>query len=33
MLIDNDENIDKLSKLYQLGLISEEGNPKNKNTN
>ena len=28
--IDYDDNIEKLSKLYQLGLIDEEGNPVNK---
>ena len=31
--IDFDDNIDKLSKLYQLELIDEEGNPVNKNAN
>ena len=31
--IDYDENIDKLFKLYQLGLIDEEGNPAIKNIN
>ena len=31
--IDYDDNIDKLSKLYQLGLIDEEGNHVNKNAN
>ena len=31
--IDYDDNINKLSKLYQLGLIDEEGNPMNKNAN
>ena len=31
--IDYDDNIDKLSKLYQLGLIDDERNPVNKNVN